>query len=458
MEKHKLMGTEKISKLLLKFSVPAMIGMIVNGLYNVVDRYYIGKIPGTGHFDIAGVGLVMPIMTIAFAFAMLIGMGGSTLISLKLGEKKLKVAEKYLGNGIFLGILLSTLLALSVIIFKEELALKVLKASTDTYRSTVDYMGIIAIGFPFLIIGYTANIAIRSDGSPIISMGTILIGAILNIILDPILIFQFNLGVKGAAVATIVSQLVSMVWAVGYFRSRKSTMKLKLKYMKPNMKYMLNILKLGLAPASLQLGSGLVMFTFNNSLKKVSGDYAISAMTIVQGINMFFVMPIFGINQGLLPIAGYNYGAKLYSRVKEALKLAIFSAMILSTTGFILIQIFSENLIRIFTENQETLVIATSGLRIYTIMAPFIGFQVVSSIYFQAIGKPKLTMFLTLSRQVLFLIPLVLILSKLFGEAGVWLAAPVSDVLSSAITFIMIKKEIKDLNRLESIEVNQKQI
>ncbi|MGL5123966.1 MAG: MATE family efflux transporter [Fusobacteriaceae bacterium] len=449
--KHKLMGTENMTKLLIQFSLPAMIGMIVNALYNIVDRMYIGRIEGTGHFDIAGVGLVMPAMIISFSIALMVGMGGSTMVSLTLGKKNKKLAEEYLGNIISLGAFFGIILSVLTFVFIKQIAV-FMGTSKNTFIPAINYLQIIAIGFPFSIIGYSANASIRSDGSPKISMGTLLIGAILNIILDPIFIFVFDMGVKGAAIATIVSQFVSMIWAVGYFLSSKSGVQLHLMNLKLKLERVIDIIKMGIAPCFLQLSGALVIFTLNNTLKKVSGDYAVGAMTIVLGIAMFFVMPILGINQALLPLAGYNYGSKLYPRVKGILKRAIVAATGISVFSFLIIQLFSRYFIYAFTTNYEIVTIASKGLRIYTFMFPIIGFQIVSSIYFQAVGKPKITMFLTLSRQVIFLVPLVIILSKFYGEAGVWFSAPIADILSFTVTLFMIRREMKDLDKLEKKE------
>ncbi|MGL4687765.1 MAG: MATE family efflux transporter, partial [Fusobacteriaceae bacterium] len=383
--------------------------------------------------------------------ALMVGMGGSTMVSLTLGSKNKKLAEEYLGNIISLGAVLGIILSVLTFVFIEQIAV-FMGTSENTFTPAINYLRIIAIGFPFSIIGYSANASIRSDGSPRISMGTLLIGAILNIILDPIFIFVFDMGVKGAAIATIISQFVSMVWAVGYFLSSKSGIRLYATNLRLKLERVIEIIKLGIAPCFLQLAGGLVIYTLNNTLKKVSGDYAVGAMTIVQGIAMFFVMPIFGINQALLPLAGYNYGSKLYPRVKGILKRAILAATGISIFSFLIIQLFSKYFIYAFTTNHEIVSIASKGLRVYTFMFPVIGFQIVSSIYFQAIGKPKITMFLTLSRQVIFLVPLVIILSKFYGEAGVWFSAPIADTLSFTVTFFMIRREMKDLDKLEKKE------
>ncbi|MGL4392291.1 MAG: MATE family efflux transporter [Fusobacteriaceae bacterium] len=447
-QKYKLMETGDMTKLLIKFSVPAMMGLIINALYNVVDRMFIGRIPETGHFAIAGLGLVMPFNILAFSVAMLFVMGGSTLVSIRLGEKKNFEAEVYLGNAISSGFIFGILLTVFTMIFLDP-AVIFLGASENTFAQARQYLQIVSFGFPFIIAGATANSIIRSDGSPKISMITMLIGAILNTILDPIFIFGFGMGVAGAAYATVISQMVSMIWAVYYFISPRSGLKLRFKNMIINAKILWQLIKQGSAQCLLQLGQGVIMFVFNNTLKRVSGDYAIGAMTIVMTINMFFVMPMLGINQGILPLIGYNYGAKLFTRVKGILKRAIIAASILGTFAFIVLQLFTKYWIFIFTTDTETIRLATYGLRISTVMFPVIGFQIVSAIYFQSIGRPKITMLLSLSRQVLFLIPLILVMSNFFGLFGVWIAGPMSDALSAMLNFFLLRKELKHLRELE---------
>lgn len=448
--KHELLGHENMTKLIIKFSLPSMMGLLVNAFYNIVDRIYIGRIPITGHYDIAGIGVTLPMTIISFSLALMIGMGGATLISLNLGQRKKKLAEKYLGNAITLGIILSLIFTI-LTLWNIDKILMLLGASNNTFSAAKEYLKIISIGYIFSIVGYIANSGIRSDGSPKIAMHTLLIGGILNIILDPFFIFQMNMGMKGAAWATIISQFFSMLWAVSYFYSKKSGLKLLIKNLKPKLSFSIQILRQGVAPCLLQLGSGFVVVIFNNTLKNISGDHAVSAMTIVQGIYMFFLMPIFGINQALLPLAGYNYGAKFYDRVRGLLKRAIIGATIIGVIAFILIQFASKYFIYIFTSNQVVVDIATKGLKVCTFMFPIVGFQIVSSIYFQAIGKPKTTVFLTLSRQVLFVIPLIIVLGKIFGEKGVWISTPVADFLSFLITLLMLKKELKNLDNLKKI-------
>lgn len=446
--KHKLMGTEKITKLLIQFSVPAVIGMLVNALYNIVDRIYIGNIKVVGHFAIAGVGLTFPVVILSFAFAVLIGLGSGTNISLNLGRKKKEEAEAYLGNAIGYGFVVSIILMFLVLFFMDFLV-QVLGGSENTSIFTKEYLSIVALGFPAAIVGYVANVGIRSDGNPKMSMATLLIGAIINIVLDPIFIFYFGMGVKGAALATIISQYASALWTIFYFNSRFSGLKLYASNMFPKLRRMKDITLMGSAPFALQVGSSLVNYTFNSTLKTYGGDASIGAMAIIQGIVIFLTMPIFGINQGVQPILGYNYGARLYGRVKEALFKAIIAATAICLIAFVTTQFLSKYFIFIFTQEAAIVDIAKLGLRINTLMFPIIGFQIISSIYFQAVGKPKMSLFISLSRQIIILIPCIIIMAKLFGVAGVWFAAPTSDFLSSLLTFMLVKRELKHLNHLQ---------
>lgn len=446
--KHQFMGTEKITKLLVQFSLPAIIGMLVNALYSIVDRIYIGNIRDIGHFAIAGVGLTFPVTIFVFAFAVLIGLGGATNISLNLGRKLKDEAEKYLGNGIFYGFIISVIIGIFVLLFMDKLTV-LLGGSENTSKYAIEYLEIVACGFPATIVGYVANAAIRSDGNPKMSMVTLLIGAIINIVLDPIFIFGMDMGVSGAAWATILSQYISAAWTIYYFKSSFSGLKLYMKNMKLKWERIKNIMALGSAPFAVQIGASLVNYTFNNTLKTYGGDNSIGAMAIIQAIAMFLVMPIFGINQGLQPILGYNYGAKLYSRVREALRKAIFGATIICLIAFVTVQFLSKYFIFIFTRERALIDIAAYGLRINTAMFPIIGFQIISSVYFQAVGKPKLSLFISLSRQIIVLIPCILIMSRIFGLNGVWFAAPTSDLIATIITFILIRREMRLLKELQ---------
>lgn len=445
MENENKLGIEKVSKLLLAFSIPAIIGMLVNTLYNIIDRMYIGNIPEVGKLAITGVGITMPLMTIILAFGMLVGVGTAARISLFLGKHEDEVAEKHLGNAFVLIIIFSILITIMGLVFMEPL-LKAFGASVDTEIYARQYMQIIFMGTIVSMLSFGLNHSIRSDGSPKIAMFSMLIGAITNIILDPILIFGFNLGVRGAAIATVISQIVTTVWIMSYFLKGKSTIKLKKKNLKLEKWVVLSIFSIGISPCSMQLAACVVQVIANNSLKYHGGDLAIGAMTIVQSIGMIFLTPIFGLNQGSQPIIGYNYGAKKYKRVKQTVLYGVVVATIIVTIGWLVVQIAPELLIKIFNNDSELLGIAKTGLRVYLVAIPVIGFQIISSNFFQSIGKAKISMFLSLLRQVILLIPLMLILPNFIGLNGIWVAGALADILSAIITGILLYSTMKKIN------------
>lgn len=447
-DKHQLMGTEKIGKLLLQFSMPAIIGMLVNALYNIVDRIYIGNIKDVGYLAIAGVGIVFPVIIFVFGFAILIGLGSATNVSLNLGRKNQEEAERYLGAALVYGIIVSIILAV-FIYFSIEQIVHFLGGSENTSKYAIEYLKIVALGFPAALVGYVANSSIRSDGNPKMAMVTLLLGAIINIVLDPVFIFYMGMGVKGAALATIISQYISGIWAVYYFFSKFSVIKIRKEYLTITLEKIKSITLLGSAPFAIQLGSSVVNYTYNSTLKVYAGDTAIGAMAVVQAIITFVLMPIFGINQGLQPILGYNYGARLYKRVREALFKGIFGATAICVFYYIIIQFMAKDLVKIFTHEQGLLDIASKGLRIEVFMLPIIGFQIICSIYFQAVGKPKMSLFMSLSRQIIVLIPCIIIMSKMFGAIGIWYAAPVSDFIATVLTFILIRKELNGLKKMD---------
>lgn len=432
----------------MKFSIPAIIGMLVNALYNVVDRVFIGQIPGgVGKIALSGVTVTFPIAALILAFGMLVGIGTAALISIKLGQQKKEEAENILGNAVTLIVVISILVTVVGLIFLEPMLLK-FGASTATLPYAKQYITIILIGVIFQNVGFGLNNTIRSEGNPRIAMYTMLIGGILNTILDPIFIFVFHMGVRGAAIATVISQAVNTIWVLSYFFSGKSVLKIRFKNLKLNAKVVMSIFAIGLSPFSMQIAASIVAVISNRSLAKYGGDFAIGSMGVITSIAMLVLMPIFGINQGSQPIIGYNYGAKKYDRVKHALKLAILSATAITTTGFILIQLFPTQLIGIFNKDPEIMEIGVHGIRIYLLMLPIIGFQIVSSSYFQAIGKAKVSIFLSLSRQVLILIPLLFTLPRIFELNGVWMSGPSSDAIASILTAIFLYIEMKHLNEL----------
>ena len=450
MDKSRQLGEESIGKLLMKFSIPAIVGMLVNALYNVIDRVFIGRIPGgVGKVALSGVTVTFPVATIILAFGMLVGIGTAALISIKLGQQKKAEAEHILGNAFTLIIITSIMVTVVGLILLEPMLLK-FGASEATLPYAKQYMRIILIGVVFQNIGFGLNNTIRSEGNPRIAMFTMLIGGVLNTILDPIFIFVFHMGVEGAAIATVISQAVNTIWVLYYFFGGKSVLKIRYKNLKLDAKVVKGIFAIGMSPFSMQLAASVVSIISNRSLVKYGGDLALGAMGVIMSISMMVLMPIFGINQGCQPIIGYNYGAKKYHRVKHALKLAILSATAITTTGFIIIQLFPKQLISIFNNDPELIAAGIHGIRIYLFMLPIVAFQIVSSNYFQAIGKAKVSIFLSLSRQVIILIPLLLTLPRFFDLNGVWISGPSSDAIASVITAIFLYIEIKHLNELHS--------
>ena len=443
MDRSRELAEEKIGKLLLTFSLPAIVGMLVNALYNIVDRIFVGR--GVGSLAIAGITIGFPIMTILMAFTMLVGLGATSLISIKLGQDKKDEAEKIMGNSIILLICIMIGITVLGLVFLEPI-LKLFGASVDVMPYARDYLRIILFGAVFQGIGFGINNIIRAEGNPKIAMLSMLIGAVLNTILDPIFIYTLDMGIEGAAWATIISQAASAIWVLGHFISGRSNLKLHKENLRLKMDIVLSIFSIGFAPFMMQLAASLVTAILNSQLAEFGGDIAISAMGIINSISTIILMPIFGINQGSQPIIGFNYGAKQYKRVKQALIYASGAATALVILGFFLIRIFPEQLITVFAEGDQALIdIGTNGIKIYFIAMPIIGFQIVCANYFQAVGKPKQAAILSLSRQVLFLIPALLILPDFFGLKGVWMAAPVSDVLASIVTGVWIIFEIKNI-------------
>jgi len=442
MSHNELLKNEKIGKLLLKFSIPAIIGMVVNALYNVVDRMYIGWI---GPLAMTGIGLSLPLMTLLMGFGMLVGIGAGSRISIKLGEGHQDEAERILGNAFTLLFFIMGAVMVLGLLFKTPL-LYLFGASDATIGYADEYLTIILYGAIFQGLGFGLTGVMRSEGHPTIAMMTTIGAALTNIVLDPIFIFGLDMGIAGAALATILSQFFSMMVVIYHFTKGKSRLKLHSKNLKLSKAVVISIVSIGMSPFFMQVAASVVSVIANNSLKAYGGDIAIGAMTVINAIAIFFLMPIFGINQGTQPIVGYNYGAREYGRVKQALKLAITAGVSVATTGFILTQFLTEPLVRIFNSDPELIAVATKGMRIFLSMLPLVGFQIISANYFQAVGKAPKAIFLSLLRQVLVLIPLLIILPKIFGLIGVWYAGPTADFVASLLTALFLFKELRHLD------------
>ncbi|MBU3177911.1 MATE family efflux transporter [Clostridium estertheticum] len=442
------LATEKVGSLLWKFSIPAIIGMLVNALYSVVDRIFIGRgVPDP--LALSGVAITFPITNVIMAFGMLVGIGGAAVVSIKLGQNKKEDAEKILGNAFVLVVIMSIVVSIIGLIFLEPI-LVLLGADPSTMPYAKPFGFIILLGVILQNLGFGMNPFIRSEGNALMAMVTMLIGAILNFILNPIFIFGLHMGVVGSALATIISQAVCSIWVLLYFLRGKSVLKLRRKNMKLQMKVVKEILEIGMSPFIMQMAAGLITVTFNKSLKKYGGPLSIGAFSLINSINMLIMMPIFGLNQGAQPIIGYNYGAKNYKRVKLALKYAAIIATIMSIVGFVIVELFSVQIISVFNNTDKELIdLGSRGIRIFLIMLPLIGSQVVFTNYFQAVGKAKISIFLSLLRQIIVLLPLILLMPNFFKLDGIWMSGPTSDFISFIITTIIIVAEIKRMNKHE---------
>lgn len=436
--------TTPVSRLLLKFSLPAIGGMLVNSLYNLVDRIFVGRI---GALAMTGIGLSLPFMMMLSAVSSLVGIGASALISIKLGENNKDEAKGLLGNSITLLICFMFLMTFLGLIFKIPI-LKAFGASEATITYATDYMTIILYGSVFQGIGTGLVNVIRAAGHHVKSMVIVLIGTLINIILDPVLIFTFNMGISGAAWATIIAQLITSILVLQHFLSKKSLVKLEISELKLRIVNIKSILSIGFAAFAMQLSSVVVSIISNNALKTYGGDVAIGAMTIINSVMVLFLMSAMGVTQGAAPIIGFNFGAKQYDRVKQVLKLELIAVSSICTITFILVQAFPVMLSSIFTSEPELISKASTGMRIFLLMLPLISAQIVGASYFQAIGEAKKATFLGLLRQVFLLIPLLLILPYFFGLIGVWSAGTMSDLISSLIAIVSLKSAFKHLNLL----------
>ncbi|MGL4818467.1 MAG: MATE family efflux transporter [Bacilli bacterium] len=431
------LGTEPVGKLLLKYSIPAIIGMLVNGLYNVVDRMFIGNIQDVGAVAMTGVGLTLPIMTVSLAFAMLVGLGAVARISIALGRGEKEEARSYVAHIILLGVVIGAVLTVASLLFLKPL-LVLFGATDSTLPYAVDYIRPVLIATIPNMIGFGLFHAIRADGSPKLSAATIIVGCVLNIILDAIFIVGMDMGVAGAGLATAISQSVTALWALYYFTLGKAQLKLTPDVWKFNRTIIVAMVSIGMAPFAMQLGSSLVQVLANQVLLHYGGELAVGAMTVVMSITLFFFMPIFGLNQGAQPIIGYNYGRNQMERARLALRYSMSAAFIFLVLMMLLIQTRADVVVRLFTQDPELMALSEQGIRLFTVMLPLAAIGIVGPMFFQSIGQAKKAMFLSLLRQIIFLIPLFLLLPKWLGLNGIFLAPAVADVLSAGIvTFVL---------------------
>lgn len=451
MSKSEQMAREKIPKLLLKFSLPAVVGLLVNALYNIIDSIFVGR--GVGDLGLAGVTVTFPIVTTFMACVMLIGMGATSLISIRLGQEKGSEAEEIIGNALILFLIMGLSLTVLGFMFLKPILI-FFGASPAVLPYASDYMRIILLGSIFLALGTGMNTFIRAEGNPRIAMDTMLIGTVTNIILDYIFIFIFNWGIKGAAAATVIAYAVNTIWVLYHFLSGNSQLKIRVENLKLKKVLVKSILIIGFPTFVLQVTSSIQQLILNRSLASYGGDTALAVIGIIMSIVTFLVMPAMGISQGAQPIIGYNHGAKNYGRVKDTLKLSIISATVIVTFGFLISKIWPTQLISLFSEDPELIKLGTHGMDIFFKVLPLVGVQMISASYFQAVGKPNQATLLSLSRQVIIFIPLLVILPRYFGLEGVWWSAPLSDIGAFLLTGIWLWVEIKTLSKNESSYVN----
>jgi putative MATE family efflux protein len=445
MDKTERLGHEGIGKLLLEFSIPAIVGMLVTACYNVVDRIFIGH--SAGALGIAALTVAFPIMVIQMALAGLIGMGATANISIKLGQGNKEFARRVSGNAVtLLGIETVVFTALGLI-FLDPL-LKLFGASADVLPYAREYMSIIMLGSVFQFFSFGMNNMMRAEGKPVIAMATMLIGAALNVLLAPLFIFVFGWGMQGAALATVLSQAVSATWIFLHFNQKDNLLKISANNLRLDPEIVRQIIMLGLPIFFVNAAMCAQIAVLNNSLGLYGGDIAISGMGIVNSISTLIILPILGINQGAQPIIGYNYGARRLERVTKAFKWAALAATAVSTAGFVVTKIIPEQLISMFNSSDpELIAFGANALLIYMVSFPIVGSQIVGANYFQAVGKPKISLFLTLSRQVLILIPLIIVLPIFFKVKGVLAASPISDLLAFILTAACITVEMRKLKR-----------
>lgn len=439
------LGREPVGHLLFILAVPAITSQVVNALYNMVDRMYIGHIPEVGSAALTGVGVCFPIIMIISAFAYLFGMGGAPRASIFMGKKDNDTAEKILGNCTTSLMIIAVLLTVLVLIFQEPL-LYLFGASENTIGYAMDYMTIYAIGTIFVQLTLGLNAFISAQGFSKISMLTVVIGAVANIVLDPIFIFGLNMGVQGAAVATVMSQALSAIWAFWFLSGKNTILKLKRENLKINFHILLPCIALGVAPFAMQATESVLVLCFNSSLLKYGGDLAVGAMTILSSVMQFAMLPLQGLTQGGQPIISYNYGAKQGDRVQKAFKLQTISCFSYSSILWLLIMIFPSLFVAIFTSDPQLTEITIWALRIYMAGVLLMGIQISCQQTFIAFGNSKKSAFLAVFRKILVLIPLIYILPMVISDQvfAVFLAEPIADTIAVLTTSTMFYFEMKN--------------
>jgi putative MATE family efflux protein len=451
-----MLGTESIGKLLIKYSIPAIIGMLVNSLYNIIARIFIANIPGVGPLAITGVGVTMPVTTIILAFAVLVGIGAATNISIKLGQGKKEEAEQILGNTLTLSVIIGIILTIVGLLFADSI-LGLFGASEGSLPYAKAYVNVLLLGTACAVLSLSLSHMIRVDGNPRLSATIMVVACIIDVILVFLFINVLDMGIKGAALATVICQTFSVIWGLSYFFRGKSNLKFRFSSLKLKTESVKSIVVIGTAPFVIQIAASLVQVISNNALKTYGGDLAIGAMATIFSIMMVFLMPIFGITQGAQPIIGYNYGAKNYNRAKETYKISVIISTIMLIIGWLVIQFAPEVLVSLFGKDKELMDITVNGIKKYSFALPIVAISIVGSTYVQAVGKPKKSMMLSLLRQVILLIPMIIILPRFLQLDGVWIAQAVADLVATIITAIVIRKEFSSYKD-EKVQIEKEKV
>ena len=434
------LGTKPIKSLLTQYAIPAIIAMTAASLYNMVDSIFIGH--GVGALAISGLAITFPLMNLAAAFGSLVGVGASTLVSVKLGQKDYTTAQQILGNVVSLNLIIGIAFTFLTLLFLDPI-LFFFGASEATIPYARDYMVIILLGNVITHMYLGLNSILRSAGHPQKAMIATILTVMINTLLDPLFIYTFHMGIKGAAVATILAQIISLAWLVKLFSQKKDLLHFKRGIYRLRKKLVENIIGIGLAPFFMNLASCFIVILINKGLHQYDGDLAIGAFGIVNRIVFLFVMIVMGLNQGMQPIAGYNFGAQQFHRVNQVMKMTVVIATLITTAGFLIGELIPTMAVSIFTTDQHLTRMASTGLQIVVLCFPIIGFQMVTSNFFQSIGMAQKAIILSLSRQVLILIPCLIILPMFWGAQGVWFSMPISDAMASLIAGAMLYKQFK---------------
>lgn len=434
------LGTEKIGKLLYQYSLPAIIAMTAASLYHITDSIFIGH--GVGALAISGLAITFPFMNLASAVGSLVGSGAATLLSIRMGQKDYDSANTILGNVITLNITLGILFSVVSLIFIDPILL-FFGASETTLPYAKDFMTVILIGNVVTHLYMGLNGLLRSMGRPEKAMLATIMTVVINLILNPLFIFVFKWGIQGSALATVTSQIIMFVWQMRFFSNKSNFIHFKRGTFKLQGKIVKEMLAIGMSPFMMNAAATVIVIVINQGLIRTGGDLAVGAYGIVNRIAFLFAMIVMGFNQGMQPIAGYNYGAALYARVDEVLRKTIIRATIVTTVGFLIAELFPHAVVSIFTTDEELVNIAANGMRIIFLGYPIVGFQMVTANFFQSIGMPGKSIFMSLSRQLLFLLPCLLIFPYFWGINGVWFSMPVSDAISSIVAAIMLFRQLR---------------